>query len=64
MNYNALKLAEYLNGDLEGDPEVIISRIAKIEEAENDSVTFLSNKKYTSLVYKTKAAILVVDKDF
>jgi UDP-3-O-[3-hydroxymyristoyl] glucosamine N-acyltransferase len=64
MNYSALKLAEYLNGDLEGDPEVIVSKITKIEEAEMDSVTFLSNKKYTSLAYKTKAAILVVNKDF
>jgi hypothetical protein len=41
MNYSALKLAEYLNGDLEGDPEVIVSKITKIEEAEMDSVTFL-----------------------
>jgi len=64
MNYSALKLAEYLNGDLEGDPELIVYNIAKIEEAKKDSVTFLSNKKYTPLVYKTNAAILIVDRDF
>ena len=64
MKYTSLEIAEYLNGKLEGNPGLIVSNIAKIEEADKDSVTFLSNKKYTSLVYKTKAALLVVDKDF
>ena len=64
MIYSALKLAEYLDGNLEGDPNIEVTNIAKIQEANNDSVTFLSNKKYTQYVYSTKASILVVDSDF
>jgi UDP-3-O-[3-hydroxymyristoyl] glucosamine N-acyltransferase len=64
MIYSALKLAEYLDGNLEGDPNIQVTNIAKIQEANKDSVTFLSNKKYTQYVYSTKASILVVDSDF
>ena len=64
MEYTSLKIAEYLNGKLEGNSSLIVSKIAKIDEADKDSITFLSNKKYTPLVYKTKAALLVVGKDF
>ena len=64
MNYSALKLAKYLDGKLEGDPNIQITNIAKIQEAKDDSVSFLSNKKYTQFVYSTKASILVVDSDF
>ena len=64
MIYSALKLAEYLDGKLEGDPNIEVTNIAKIQEANKDSVTFLSNKKYTQFVNNTKASILVVDSDF
>ena len=64
MEYTSLKIAEYLNGKLEGNSSLVVSNVAKIDEADKNSITFLSNKKYTSLVYKTKAALLVVDKDF
>ena len=64
MNYSALKLAEYLDGKLQGNPDVKVTNIAKIQEANKDSVTFLSNKKYTQYVHNTKASIIVVDNDF
>ena len=64
MIYSALKLAEYLDGNLEGDPNIEVTNIAKIQEANKDSVTFLSNKKYSQFVNNTKASILVVDSDF
>jgi len=31
MNYSALKLAEYLDGKLEGDPSIEVTNIAKIQ---------------------------------
>ena len=64
MKYSATKLAELLNGKLEGLPEKIISNVSKIEDAKEDSITFLSNKKYTHHVYTTKAGIIVVNKTF
>ena len=64
MIYSALKLAEYLDGKLEGDPNIEVTNIAKIQDANKDSVTFLSNKKYTHFVRSTNASILVVDSNF
>ena len=64
MIYSALKLAEYLDGKLEGDPNISVTNIAKIQEANNDSVTFLSNKKYAQFVHSTKASIIVSFKIF
>ena len=64
MIYNALKLAKYLDGKLEGDPNIEVTNIAKIQDASKGSVTFLSNKKYIQYINKTNASILVVDNDF
>ena len=44
MEYTSLKIAEYLNGKLEGNSSLIVSKIAKIDEADKDSITFLSNE--------------------
>ena len=41
-----------------------MSKLAKIEEGSPGSLTFLSNPKYTSFIYKTQASITIVNKDF
>ena len=33
MEYTSLKIAEYLNGKLEGNSSLVVSNVAKIEEA-------------------------------
>lgn len=53
-----------LNGELEGDPDIAVDKPSKIEEAEEGSLSFLANPKYEAFVYKTKASILLVNKDF
>ena len=63
MEYKASQLAELLDGKLEGFPDKIISNVSKIEDAKNDSITFLSNQKYLKHIYTTKAGIIVVDKN-
>ena len=63
MEYKASQLAELLDGKLEGFPDNIISNVSKIEDAKNDSITFLSNQKYLKHIYTTKAGIIVVDKN-
>ena len=59
----ALKeLAAAVNGRVEGDPELLISSFAQIDNAGPGSVTFLANPKYTSFIYTTQAsAVLVAD---
>lgn len=64
MVFTAGQIAGILDGVLEGDPEIAVHRLAKIEEGEKGTLTFLANPKYTSYIYSTKASVIIVNKDF
>jgi UDP-3-O-[3-hydroxymyristoyl] glucosamine N-acyltransferase len=64
MDFTARQIAEVLNGKVEGNPEVTVSRLAKIEEGLPGTMTFLANPLYTPHIYTTKASIIVVNEDF
>ncbi len=63
MKFTAQQIADFLNGTVEGDANASVSQFAKIEEAKEESLTFLANPKYTNYVYETKATILLVNND-
>jgi UDP-3-O-[3-hydroxymyristoyl] glucosamine N-acyltransferase len=64
MKFTAQQLAEVLDGKIEGNPEASISKLSKIEEGDEDSLTFLANPAYTQFIYQTKAAIAIVNNNF
>lgn len=64
MNMTAAQLAQLLGGSLEGDPNVTVSRPARIEEAGEEEFAFLDSAKYESFAYTTRASILLVHKSF
>lgn len=64
MIFTATQIAGILNGEIEGDETVEVSKLAKIEEGTKGSLTFLSNPKYTQYIYSTDASITIVDKTF
>ncbi len=64
MVFTAGQIAGILEGEIEGNPEIAVHKLAKIEEGEKGSLTFLANPKYTSYIYTTKASITIVNKDF
>ena len=64
MKFTAQQIADILEGEVEGNPNEEVSRLSKIEEGEEGSLTFLSNPKYTPYLYTTKASIAIIDKDF
>lgn len=64
MEFTANQIAGILEGTVEGDGEVTVSSLAKIEEGSKGSLTFLANPKYTSFIYTTQASIIIVGKDF
>ena len=64
MNFTAQQIAEILEGDIVGNPDVEVSRLSKIEEGEKGSLTFLSNPKYNPFLYTTRASITIVNKSF
>ena len=64
MNFTAKQISEMVNGVVEGNPEVSIHKVSKIEEGDPGSISFLSNPLYTQYIYKTKASIVIVNKSF
>ena len=64
MKFTAAQIAGILEGEVEGNPEVEVSKLSKIEEGIPGSLSFLSNPKYTQYIYTTKASAVIVDKNF
>lgn len=64
MKFTASQIAGILEGKVEGDPNVEVSKLAKIEEGSEGAITFLANPKYTSYIYSTKASITIVSDKF
>ena len=64
MKFTAKQIAEILEGDIVGNPDAEVSKLAKIEEGKEGTLTFLSNPKYNPYLYTTEASITIVDKTF
>jgi UDP-3-O-[3-hydroxymyristoyl] glucosamine N-acyltransferase len=64
MTFTVKELAEILQGKVEGNPDLVINKISKIEEAKEGSVTFLANPLYTPYIYTTKASAVIVSNSF
>ena len=64
MKFTANQIATILGGEIEGNEQVEVDKLSKIEEGEEGSLTFLANPKYTPFIYETKASIAIVNKDF
>jgi UDP-3-O-[3-hydroxymyristoyl] glucosamine N-acyltransferase len=64
MEFTARQIAEALDGKVDGNEDVTISRLAKIEEGQPGTMTFLANPAYTPYIYSTHASVVVVNDDF
>ena len=63
MQFTAQEIGFMLNGTVEGDPNVAVDKLAKIEEAGIGSLSFLANPKYEQFIYSTEASIIIVNHD-
>lgn len=64
MKFTAAQIAGILEGIVEGNPNVEVHKLSKIEEGTEGSITFLANPKYTAHIFSTKASITIVKEDF
>ncbi len=64
MEFTAKQISELLNGILEGNPNVKVNKLSKIEEGAPGSISFLANPLYTQYIYDTKASVVIVNKNF
>lgn len=64
MEFTARQIAEFLKGEIEGDPEVRVSNVSKIEEGRPGSLSFLANPKYEKYIYETASSIVLINRTF
>ena len=64
MKFTAAQIAGILEGEVVGNPDAEVFKLAKIEEGTKGSLTFLSNPKYVNFIYATEATITIVNKNF
>lgn len=64
MKFTAAQIAGILEGEVVGNPLAEVSRLSKIEEGTEGSLTFLSNPKYVNYIYSTQASICIVNSTF
>lgn len=64
MEFQAKDIAAFLNGEIDGDENVKVDKVSKIEEGEPGTLAFLANAKYENYLYTTKASIVLVNKSF
>ena len=56
-------LVKKLGGELIGDPNILINSVASLESADQNSISFFNNPKYSDLLKNTKAAVVIVNKE-
>ncbi|MHB1921093.1 MAG: UDP-3-O-(3-hydroxymyristoyl)glucosamine N-acyltransferase [Chitinophagaceae bacterium] len=64
MEFTAQQIADLLQGQIEGNAQILVSKLSRIEEGEPGSISFLSNPLYTPYLYATRASIVIIQKDF
>jgi len=64
MKFTAEQIAEILEGEVVGNPNAEVFKLSKIEEGQEGALTFLSNPKYQSFIYTTKASVTIVNSTF
>jgi UDP-3-O-[3-hydroxymyristoyl] glucosamine N-acyltransferase len=64
MKYTAAQIAKMINGTVDGDANICVNKLSKIEEGTTDSLSFLSNPKYEKFLYETQSSIVIINADF
>ncbi len=58
------EIAKLIDGELVGDPNVIITGVSGIKEAKAGDITFLANSRYAHLIGQTRASAIITPEEF
>lgn len=64
MQLTLAKIAEMVDGRVEGDDSAVVHDVAEIQKAKKGEITFLSNLKYEHFVDDTEAEAIIVNEQF
>jgi UDP-3-O-[3-hydroxymyristoyl] glucosamine N-acyltransferase len=62
MKITLKEVASLIGGEIEGDPEAVITGASGIKEAGEGDLTFLANPKYAPLLGTTRAGAVVIER--
>ncbi|HYH43024.1 MAG TPA: UDP-3-O-(3-hydroxymyristoyl)glucosamine N-acyltransferase [Burkholderiales bacterium] len=60
ITYSLREIADRFGGEIVGDPDVRVSRVATLENAGADAIAFLANERYLKQMKTTRAAAVIV----
>jgi len=63
MRKTLAEIAEYVNGEVVGDKDLVVTGFSGIQDAKKGDVTFLANPKYIPLSKKTQASAIITARD-
>ncbi len=63
MKLTLKEVADLVKGELVGDPDIVVTGISGIKEANEGDITFLANSKYASLAQNTKASAIITSRE-
>lgn len=64
MNLKAHQVADIVSGNVEGDDQISIDHLSKIEDGQKGSLSFLGNPKYNKHLYTSNSSIVLVKHDY
>ena len=64
MKVTAKQIAQLINGKIEGNENVTVSKLSKIDNGEKEGIAFIADVKYNSFLYSTQASVVVITEDF
>lgn len=64
MKFTAQQIADLLNGNIQGNGNIEVNSVAKIEDGCIGDLCFLANEKYTPYIYTTNASVVIVNNSF
>ncbi len=63
MRFTARKIADFLGGTIEGNGNVEVMGVSKIEEGTLGTLSFLANPKYENYLYTTNSSIVLINQE-
>ncbi len=64
MELSAKEIAAHVSGNIEGNADVKVRTVARIESGKPGSLCFLANPKYEHYLYTCKASIVIINRTF
>jgi len=61
MQFTALQIATLIHGTIDGNPDVLVEQVSKIEDAVDGCLSFVANPKYEEYLYTTQASVIIVN---